>query len=117
MAIRVLGFSRGGGGITKSEHVNNEKCAPKLIIFNEKKRLRKIRIIPLKRKLTLKDKFWHFLTPPHQPNSQNSTISCEYADSLAKIFLLLYPFLKNSTTRIAIIRMEHLHRFAKNEIS
>ena len=40
------------------------------------------------RKLTLKVKFWHFLTPPHQPNSQNSIIS-------------LLPF-ENSTTRIAI---------------
>ena len=28
-----------------SKNVNNKKCAPKLIFFNEKKKLRKIRII------------------------------------------------------------------------
>ena len=33
------------------------------------------------RKLPLKVKFWHFLTPPNQPNSQNSIISFEYVDS------------------------------------
>ena len=26
-------------------------------------------------------KFWHFLTPPHYTNSQNSIISFEYVDS------------------------------------
>ena len=34
--------------------------------------------------------------------SRNSIISFGYADSYAKIFLILYPLLENSTTRIAI---------------
>ena len=41
-----------------------KKCAPKLILFIEKKKLRKMRIIFLHRKLTLKVKYWHFLTLP-----------------------------------------------------
>ena len=32
------------------------------------------------KKLTLKVKFWHFLTPPHYTNSQNSIISFGYVD-------------------------------------
>ena len=31
-------------------------------------------------KLTLKGKFWHFLTPLHYTNSQNSIIYFEYVD-------------------------------------
>ena len=46
------------------------------------------------RKLTLKVTFWHFLTPPHCTNSQNSKISCGYFDFLAKIFVISYPLLK-----------------------
>jgi hypothetical protein len=30
--------------------------------------------------LTLKVNFWHFLTPPHYTNSQNSIISFGYVD-------------------------------------
>ena len=37
------------------------------------------------------------LAPPHYTNSQHSIISFEYVD-----FLILYPPLENSTTRIAI---------------
>ena len=36
-------------------------------------------------------------------NSQNSTISFEYVDSQAKIFLILYPPFEYSTTRTAIV--------------
>ena len=37
----------------------------------------------------MKVKFWHFLTPPHLPNSQNS--------------IILYTLLENWTTHIAIL--------------
>ena len=47
-----------------SKNVNNKKCAPKLVFINEKK-IEKDDF--LHRKLTLKVKFWHFLTPPHTP--------------------------------------------------
>ena len=36
------------------------------------------------RKLTLKVKFWYFLTAPHYSNFQNLVISFEYSGSLAK---------------------------------
>ena len=36
------------------------------------------------RKLTLKVRFWHFLTLPHYTNSQNSMISFDYSWFLAK---------------------------------
>ena len=55
------------------------------------------------RKLTLKVKFLHFLTARHQSKTQNSIISYGYVDSFAKIFLILYPLLENSTTRIATL--------------
>ena len=47
-----------------SKSVNNEKWAPKLIFFNEKK-IEKDSDNFRHRQLTLKVKFWHFLTPPH----------------------------------------------------
>ena len=37
------------------------------------------------------------------PFTQNSIISFEYVDSLAKIFLILHPPFENSRTRIAIL--------------
>ena len=54
------------------------------------------------RKLTLKVKFWHFLTPSHYTNSQNLIIFFGYVDSIAKIFPISYPPLENSTIRITI---------------
>ena len=53
--------------------VSNKKYAPKLILVNEKK-IEKDSDDFWHRKLTLKVKFWHFLTPPHYINSQNSII-------------------------------------------
>ena len=50
-----------------SKNFNKEKCAPKLIFFNEKK-LRKIWIIFDTENGLWKSNFgtfWHFLTPPH----------------------------------------------------
>ena len=44
-----------------SKNVNKKKCAPKLIFFNEKK-IEKDSDNFWHRKLTLKVKFWHFLT-------------------------------------------------------
>ena len=38
--------------------------------------------------------------PPQHTNSQNSIISCRDVDFHTKIFLVLYPTLENSTTRI-----------------
>ena len=59
------------------------------------------------RKLTLKVKFWLFLTPPHYTNSHNSIIFFGYVDSYAKKILLLYPSLENSITCITIVVTEH----------
>ena len=59
-------------------------------------------IFDIQRKLTLKVKVWHILTPPHCTNSQNSIISSRCVDSLSKIFLILYPVFENSTTRSTI---------------
>ena len=87
-----------------SKNANNKKCAPKLIFFNEKK-IEKDWDDFRNKKLTLKVKFWHFLTPPHYTNSQNSRISFGYVDFQAKIFLILYPPFENSTTRIAILHI------------
>ena len=44
-----------------SKSVNNKKFAPKLVFFNEKK-IEKYSDDFLHRKLTLRVKFWHFLT-------------------------------------------------------
>ena len=82
-----------------SKNVNNKKCAP--IIFNEKK-IRNIRMIFDVEKLTLKVKFWHFLTPPHYTDLQNSMISFDCSWFFPRTFLILYPSLENSTTGIAI---------------
>ena len=52
-------------------------------------------------KLILKVKRWHFLTPPHYTDLQNSMVTFDYSWFLAKIFLILYPSLENSTNGIA----------------
>ena len=54
------------------------------------------------RKLPLKVKLWHFLTPPHYTNSQNSIIFFGYVVFWQKSFLILYTPLGNSTIGIAI---------------
>ena len=53
------------------------------------------------RKFTLKVKFWHFLTPPHYTNSQNSIIF-PWVCWFLGIFLILYARTWNSITGIAI---------------
>ena len=60
-------------------NVNNKKCAPKLVFFNEKK-IEKDSYDFRHRKLIMKVEFWHFLTTPHYTNSQNSITSFEYVD-------------------------------------
>ena len=45
------------------------------------------------------------MTARHWSKTQNSIISFGYVDSYAKVFLILYPPLENSTTRIAIVSM------------
>ena len=57
-----------------------------------------------RRKLTLKVKIWHFLTPSHQTNSQNWMISFDYIQLIfwTKTFPIFYPSLENSTTSITI---------------
>ena len=77
-----------------SKNVNNKKCAPKLVFFNEKNQ--KDSNYFLQENLTLKVICCHFLTPPHYFNS------FVYSYFLPKIFIILCPFLKNSTTGIAI---------------
>ena len=56
------------------KNVNNKKCAPKLIFFNEKE----MRKIP--RIFDMGVKFWHFLTPPDYTNFENSINSFDYND-------------------------------------
>ena len=63
-----------------SKNVNNKKWTPKLVFFNEKKNLKDSGDF-WHRKLTLKVKFYQFLTPPHYTNSKNSMISFGYANS------------------------------------
>ena len=66
-----------------SKNINNNNCAPKMIFFNEKKNQKDSNDF-WHRKLTLKVKFWYFLTAPHYSNSQNLVISFEYSWFLAK---------------------------------
>ena len=47
------------------ENANNKKCATKLIFFNKK--IEKDLDDFWHRKLSLKVKFWHYLTPPTTP--------------------------------------------------
>ena len=56
-----------------SKNVNYKKCAPKMVFSNEKNE-RDLDDF-WHRKLTLKIKFWHLLTPPQDTSSQNSVIS------------------------------------------
>ena len=60
-----------------------KKCAPKFVFFNEKI-IQKDSDDFWRRKLTLKVRFQHFLTPPHYTNLQNSMISFDYSWFLAK---------------------------------
>ena len=66
--------------------------------------MRKIRISAdiWHRKLTLKVKFWYFVSASHYSTFQNLVIWFECSWFLAKKFLILYPSLENSTTGIAI---------------
>ena len=54
-----------------SKNVNNKKFAPKLVFFYKKK-VEKDSDDFWHRKLTLKVKFWHFLTACHYSNSLQS---------------------------------------------
>ena len=62
-----------------------------LIFFSMKKKMRKIPII-LKRKLTLKVKFWHFFAPPYFTNSQESIISFGFLRQ--EFYDIVSPYLK-----------------------
>ena len=65
--------------------------------------MRKIWVIH--RKFTLKVKLWHFLTPPHYTNSENSIIFCECIDSyfLGKnLSNFVHPSIENPATHITI---------------
>ena len=66
-SFQKLGIILENKGISKlmsSKNVNNKKCAPKFIFFNEKKNQKDSNDF-WHRKLTLKVKFWHFLTPSY----------------------------------------------------
>ena len=66
-----------------SKNVNNKKCAPKFVFFNEKWNQKDSDDFWC-RKLTLNVRFRHFLTPSHHTNLQNSMISFDYSWCLAK---------------------------------
>ena len=59
-----------------------------------KKKIRKLRMIFGVEKLTLKVRFWHFLTCPHYTNSENSMNSFDYiwffAQNLSNFVFLLW---------------------------
>ena len=74
--------------LSLSKNVNNIKCAPKLVIFNEKKK---------EKDLDYESQILALFDG--SPLIQNSIISFE-----AKICLILYPPFENSTTRIAIMK-------------
>ena len=105
--IKLLNFeNRSSGELSQighlktdlSKNVNNKKCTPKIVLFNEKK-VRKIC-----RKLTLKVRFWHFLTPPHHTNLKIWKIQWFHlttVDFYPKTFLILYPSHENFTYDIA----------------
>mgnify|MGYP007048593961 CR=1 FL=1 len=62
-------------------------------------------------KLTLKVKFWHFLTLFDTSPLTQFLKFCNFLQVcwfLGKIFLILYPPFKNSTTRIVIV---HIHSY------
>ena len=86
-----------------SNKVNNKKCAPKLIFFNEKK-LRRIRIIFYIENWLWKPNLGTFWQLAVNPKLKILKISFGYVDSNAKTFLILYPPFEKSTTRIAITR-------------
>ena len=66
------------------------------------------------KKLTLKVEFWHFLTPPHYTNPQNSMIFFGYVDFYAKILLIVQLPLENLTTCITILpKQSNLNQFSK----
>ena len=83
-----------------SKNVYNRKSALKMKFFNEKNE--KDSNDFWHSKLNLKVKFWHFLTPAHYINSQNSIVSFGYVDFLAKISQILLPHFENSTTRALV---------------
>ena len=72
-----------------------KKCSPKLVFFNEK-RIEKDWDDFWRRKLTLKVKFWQFLTPPHYTNSQNSL---EISTTHITI-MYIFHYLKNNNTLV-----------------
>ena len=91
-----------------SKNVNDKKCAPKLIFFNEKK-IEKDCDDFWHGKLTLKVKFWHFLKPPHYTNSQNSIIVCGMwvCWFLGKNLSNFVPPLENSATHTTLYFIAH----------
>ena len=88
-----------------SKNVYYKICDPKLIFLNEKKN-QKNSVDFRNRKLTLKVRFWHSLTTRDCVNSQNKIIFSEDIDFWSKKFLILYPFLENSTTHITLKPIE-----------
>ena len=69
--------------LTLSINIFYKKRAPKQLFFNEKKNQKDSDDF-WHRKLTLKVKFCHYLTPCHYSNSQNLVISFEYSWFLVK---------------------------------
>ena len=63
VTVNIGDFSNMAIKMIVSKNVNNNKCAAKLVFFNEKNE--KDSDDFWHRKLTLKVKFWHFATPPN----------------------------------------------------
>ena len=76
--MKLLNFDKKSSGelsVTKNMFLNS---------YSSTKKNQKDSDDFLSQNLTLKVKFWPFLTPPHYTNSQNSMISFEYSWFLAK---------------------------------
>ena len=71
--MKLLNFDKKSSGelsVTKNMFLNS---------YSSTKKNQKDSDDFLSQNLTLKVKFWPFLTPPHYTNSQNSMISFEYS--------------------------------------
>ena len=114
MEIKVQ-IEKGNKSPNKKVSERNEKkeAIPKTTMWN---RGQKNPVYFWHRKLTLKVRFWHFLTTCHSVNSQNKIFSFEDIGFWPKTFLILYPSLENLTTHIIIIYCVCVPRLISHKI-
>ena len=86
--------------LTEEKNVCNKKWSPKLIFFND---FFFNSVDFWHQKLTLKVRFWHFLTNCHSLTEFFNFFSFEYVDSWPKILLFRTHHLWNYTTELILI--------------